>query len=144
MANANTGLAQKVGYPAGQGDAFFFGNALGDSGLGDTSVNATVNASDENGARLNPANLSANIPITNIYDFDRNAQVNANDQNVTRLNATNPTTVLKFINLTTAPAAPEADGGTVSPLVAGDSVPATVSLETAIFLPAELVAWLQP
>ena len=28
-----------------------------------------------------------------------------------RINGTNPTTVLKFINLTTAPAAPEADGG---------------------------------
>jgi hypothetical protein len=127
LANANTGLAQEVGHPAGHGDAFFFGNAVGDSGLGDTSINATVNATDENGARLNPAALAANIPITNIYDFDRNAQVNANDQNVSRLNATNSTTVLKFINLITAPAAPEAasadegDGGEISPLVATDS-----------------------
>ena len=48
--------------------------------------------------------------------------MNANDQNISRLNATNPANVLKFINLTTAPAAPEADGGSVSPLVAGDSV----------------------
>jgi subtilisin family serine protease len=127
LANANTGLAQEVGHPAGHGDAFFFGNAVGDSGLGDTAINATVNATDENGARLNPANLAANIPVTNIYDFDRNAQVNANDQNISRLNATNTTTVVKFINLITAPAAPEADGadegdgGEISPLVASDS-----------------------
>ena len=132
LANANTGLAQKVGYPAGQGDAFFFGNAVGDSGLGDTAVNATVNATDESGARLNPAHLGANIPITNIYDFDRNAQVNANDQNVSRLNATNPTTVLKYLNLTTAPAAPEADGGSVSPLVAGDGVSGDSGIASAL------------
>jgi hypothetical protein len=124
LANANTGLPQLAGYPVGQGDAFFFGNALGDSGLGDTAINATVNATDENGARNNPATLAANIPITNIYDYDRNAQVNANDQNTARNNATNTSTVLKFINLTTAPAAPEAasadegDGGEISPLVA--------------------------
>ena len=132
LANANTGLAQKVGYPAGQGDAFFFGNAVGDSGLGDTAVNATVNATDESGARLNPALLGANIPVTNLYDFDRNAQVNASDQNISRLNATNPSTVLKFINLTTAPAAPEADGGTVSPLVAGDSVSGDSGVASAL------------
>jgi hypothetical protein len=120
-ANANTGLAQKVGYPVGQGDAFFFGNALGNSGLGDTAALSTVNATDENGARLNPANLGNNIPITNIYDYTRDAQVNANDQNASRLNSTNVATALKYINLTTAPAAPEADGGEISPQVAGDS-----------------------
>ena len=42
LANANTGLAQEAGHPAGHGDAFFFGNAVGDTGLGDTAVNATV------------------------------------------------------------------------------------------------------
>ena len=109
LANANTGLPQKGGYPVGQADAFFFGNAVGNSGLGDTAINATVNATDEIGARNNPANLAANIPITNIYDYDRNAQVNAADQIVARNNATNPTTVVKYLNLTTAPAAPEAD-----------------------------------
>ena len=99
LANADTGLAQKAGHPAGHGDAFFFGNAVGNSGLGDTAINATVNATDENGARLNPANLFANIPITNIYDYDRNAQVNANDQNAARLNATNLATVVKIPEL---------------------------------------------
>jgi hypothetical protein len=119
-ANVNTGLPQAAGYPAGQAGAFFFGSAVGDSGLGDTAVNATVNATDESGARNNPATLAANIPITNIYDFDRNAQVNANDQNFSRLNATNVTTVLKYINLTTAPAAPEADVFAGDEDIAGD------------------------
>jgi hypothetical protein len=100
-ANSDTRLATP--------ETFYFGNAVGDSGLGDTANNATVNATDEIGARNNPANLAANIPITNIYDYDRNAQVNAADQIAARNNATNPTTVVKFINLTTAPAAPEAD-----------------------------------
>ena len=34
LANANTGLPQKAGYPVGQGDAFFFGNAVGDTRFG--------------------------------------------------------------------------------------------------------------
>jgi hypothetical protein len=126
LANANTGLAQEAGHPAGHGDAFFFGNAVGDTGFGDTAANSLVTAVDESAIRANPALLRANIPITNIYDVDRNAQVNANDQNIARLNATNSTTVLEYINLTTAPAAPEAasadegDGGEISPLVATD------------------------
>jgi hypothetical protein len=111
LANANTGLTQKAGYPVGQGDVFFFGNAVGNSGLGDTAINATVNATDENGARNNPANLAANIPVTNIYDYDRNAQVNANDQNAARLNATNSATVVKYINLSSPPLAPQSDDG---------------------------------
>src|SRR4029078_1072175 len=76
LANADTGLPQKTGYPVGQADSFFFGSAPGNSGLGDTAINATVNATDEIGARNNPANLAANIPVTNIYDYERNAQVN--------------------------------------------------------------------
>jgi len=90
-----------------------------------------VNTTDEIGARNNPANLAANIPITNIYDYDRNAQVNAVDQIVVRNNATNPTTVLKFLNLTTAPAAPEAD------LVAGDEdIAGDAGVASALTAPA--------
>jgi len=133
LANANTGLEQKAGYPAGQGDVFFFGNAVGNTGLGDTAINATVNATDEIGARNNPANLAANIPITNLYDFDRNAQVNAVDQIASRNNATNPTTVLKYLNLSSPPLAPEADvdndsgndSGVASALTVPVAIPAT-------------------
>ena len=36
-------------------------------------------------------------------------QVNATDESAARLNGTNPTTATKYLNLTTAPAAPEAE-----------------------------------
>ena len=57
---------------------FFYGNALADSGIGDTATNATVNATDEIGA--DPGDIVEHIPITNIYDFNRDAQVNSTDQ----------------------------------------------------------------
>jgi subtilisin-like proprotein convertase family protein len=130
LANANTGLSQKLDYPAGEADVFFFGNAVGNSGLGDTATNATVNATDEIGARNNPANLAANIPITNIYDYDRNAQVNAADQIASRNNATNPTTVLKYLNIGSPPLAPQSDDGSgVASLTAAG--PDVISPQTA-------------
>ena len=133
LANADTGLAQKVGHPVGHGDAFFFGNAPGNIGVGDSAVNSLVNALDEAGIRANPALLASNIPISTVYDVNRNASVNATDESAARLNSTNPTTALKYLNLTTAPAAPEADGvdegegdgGIASALAA----PAVTSLE---------------
>ena len=53
LANADTGLAQKVGYPVGHGDQFFFGNAVGNMGTGDTVANALVTAADEAAIRAN-------------------------------------------------------------------------------------------
>ncbi len=117
LANENTGLAEKEGYPAGQSDVFFFGNAIGNTGAGDTAVNSTVNAIDEGLIQNNPAVLSNNIPITNLYDINRNAIVNSVDQGIARTNATNSATVLKYLNLADPPAAPEA-----APLVAASSV----------------------
>jgi hypothetical protein len=129
-ANANTRLASP--------ETFYFGNAVGNSGLGDTAINATVNATDEIGARNNPANLAANIPITNIYDYDRNAQVNAADQIASRNNATNPATVVKYIS---APAI----SPPVEVLVAADvtehelpAVSAAVAIASSARVPANL------
>ena len=140
LANADTGLAQKVSYPAGHGDQFFFGNAMGNVGTGDTAANSLVTALDEAAIRANNALVSANIPITNIYDVGRNASVSALDESAARLNGTNPTTTLSYLNLTSAPAAPEADSGDdVSPLVASDSWDAGVASGlTAPALPASL------
>jgi hypothetical protein len=45
LANANTGLSQKPDYPAGEADVFFFGNDVGNSGLGDTAINARSTSS---------------------------------------------------------------------------------------------------
>jgi hypothetical protein len=130
LANADTGLHQQPGYPAGYGDVFFFGSAPGNTGLGDSAVNSQVNAADENGIRLNPTSPGANIPIANLYDVNRNGQVNASDESAARLNSTTPGTSLKYLNLTGSPSAPEAEGGDgnhesgdeLSPLAApGDS-----------------------
>ena len=137
LANANTGLAQKVGYPVGHGDQFFFGNAVGNVGTGDTAANSLVTAADEAAIRANPALVGANIPITSVYDVGRNASVSAVDESAARLNGTNPTTTLKYLNLTTAPAAPEAasadegnsgDSGVASALAA----PALTSLQGGV------------
>jgi hypothetical protein len=106
-ANANTGLAQMPGHPAGHGDSFFFGSAVGNTGVGDTSANSLVNAKDQAAIRANNALLMANIPITNVYDVNRSASVNSTDEMIARLNSTNPSTTLKYLNLTAAPAAPE-------------------------------------
>jgi hypothetical protein len=108
------------------GDVFYFGNAIGNTGAGDTAVNSTVNAIDESGARTNPAALGDNIPITNLYDFNRTANVTALDQSISRNNATNLSTVVKYLNLADPPLAPEGDGadaggGVASPALATDS-----------------------
>ena len=110
-ANANTGLAQKAGLPAGQADVFFFGNAIGDAGLGNTATNALVNALDEAGVRANGQILANNIPLTNIYDFNRDGSVNALDESIGRLNGTNPSNTVKYLNIGNPPAAPQADDG---------------------------------
>jgi len=117
IANANTGLDQKAGYPVGQGDVFYFGSAVGDTGAGDTATQANVSVTDELGARNNPASLFSNIPVTNVYDFNRDAQVNSNDQLTPRNNATSIGTVTRFINVSSPPLAPEATPATADATV---------------------------
>jgi hypothetical protein len=112
-ANANTGLPQKAGYPAGQADVFFFGNALANSGLGDTATMATVNTTDELGARNNPASLFNNIPLTNLFDYNRDGVVNTTDQLLARNHPTSAGNVLRYLSIGNPPAAPEAAPATV-------------------------------
>ena len=130
LANANTGLSEKPGYPAGQADVFFFGNAIGNTGLGDTVVNALVNSIDENGVRSNNQFPFNNIPITNLYDFNRNGGVNSVDESIARLNNTNPTTALKYLNLGNPPLAPQSDGGSDVTLALTVAEPAVISSQT--------------
>ncbi len=123
LANGNTGLTQKAGYPVGQGDVFFFGNAPGNTGTGDTASNSLVNSLDEAAIRAHNALVSANIPITNVYDVGRNASVNVVDESAARLNGTNPATALKYLNLANPPLAPESDGGVASALTVPTPTP---------------------
>ena len=131
LANANTGLIQKPGYPAGEADVFFFGNAVGNSGLGDSAVNALVNSLDENGVRSNNQILSSNIPITNVFDFNRNGSVNSIDESIARLNGTNPTTALKYINLGSPPLAPQGDDSSGGDASLGIASPLTTTDQDA-------------
>src|SRR4029079_10921387 len=96
LANSNTGLQAP--------DVFYFGNALADSGTGDTSTQATVDVTDEIGARNHPQSLLNNIPITNIYDYNRDGSVDISDQLAARNNPTNGTTVARLLHLVIPPA----------------------------------------
>lgn len=96
-ANDDTGVPQKAGWRLGIGDVFFFGNAVGDSGSGDTALLAVVNQTDELAARNNPASVVSNIPITNLFDYNRDGAVNMSDALVSRNNATTLETALRFM-----------------------------------------------
>jgi hypothetical protein len=125
LANANTGLAQKVGYPVGQGDVFFFGNALANSGSGDNATQSIVNVTDELGARNNPATLASNIPITNLFDYNRDGQVNTTDALAARNNPTSTGNVVRYLSVANPPTAPEAspasDDGVVASALSAPS-----------------------
>ena len=83
---------------------FYFGNAVGDTGAGDTTNNAIVNAFDEAGARANPSVIS-NLPRTNLYDFNRDGRSECQPTRASlALGATNPSTVVKYLNLDPPPA----------------------------------------
>ena len=88
--NTNTGLAQS--------DRFYFGNRIGDTGSG-TSTLAITSATDEIAARGNPGFGAA---ITNLYDFDRSGLVSAVDSLISRNNLG----TLTKINIAGPPAAP--------------------------------------
>ena len=103
-ANANTGFAQGVNVPAGYGYVFFFGNALGDTGLGDTATVALVNATDEIEAREHQ--LFVGATVTNVYDFDRSGGVNATDQLIVRSNGTIIANGLRYLNFSAGALAP--------------------------------------
>jgi hypothetical protein len=114
LAGDNTGLAQSASLPAGQADAFFFGNAVGDTGLGDLATMASVDVNDELGVRSHYELLFKNIPITNLYDLDRNGAVNVFDELIARNNYTTLLNVVRYLNLSNPPVAPQALPAVVS------------------------------
>jgi len=92
-ANERTGLAQT--------EVFYFGNLPGDTGDGNTASLASVNATDEIGARNHPQSLFNNIPTTNPHDFNRDGIVNVSDALTAR---NNPTTIGNALRFIAAPA----------------------------------------
>lgn len=101
-ANANTGLAQRAGYPTGQGDVFFFGSLPGDTGEGATNSFAVTDSNDEISAR---SHTGIGQNVTSLYDFNRDRVVDANDQLISRGNSG----VLRKIVVASPPLAPEGD-----------------------------------
>ena len=101
LSNADTGLVED--------DVFYFGNAIGDTG--NDLDRATVNISDENGARQNPRNFLDPAPIEDPYDFNRDGFVNISDENIARQNGTNFLTELVMLDLTEATGASASRAG---------------------------------
>lgn len=102
-ANSDTGLADL--------DSFYFGHALGNSGLGDTATHALVNTTDELGTRNNPASVFSNIPLTNVFDFNRDGAVNFSDSLVPRNHPAALGTALRYIELGGILGGPGSDAG---------------------------------
>jgi hypothetical protein len=124
QATANTGLAAN--------DVFFFGNSVGDSGLGDTATLSETNSVDELGARNNSKNLLFNIPVTNLFDYNRDGLVNSVDQLVAR-NNTQTLGATRYINIDASePLAPQPPGdagsGMASALATAATNPSTPSV----------------
>ncbi len=115
LADSDTGLAAPY--------TFYFGNAIGNTGWGDSVSNARVNAIDEGSTRNNPETLSNNIPLTNVYDFNRDGRVNAIDEAIARNNASNSATVVKYLDLSAPPAEPLLASSAVAS--AANAVPST-------------------
>jgi hypothetical protein len=141
--DTNTGLAAS--------NVFFWANALADDGTTPDDIGAYwTTATDESDARNNHTTLLANIPITNIHDYNRDGKVNAIDQLASRNNATTNVSAPHILNISGAgPFAPDA-GSTASPAEATASAPIVEGttalpsgLSLAISLPSSVPPWLQ-
>jgi hypothetical protein len=106
LSTANTGLAAN--------DVFFYGDAVANSGGGDTANLSETTSVDELGARNNSQSLFNNIPISNIFDYNRDGVVSSVDQLLSRNNAQTGLAT-RYLNI---------PGGVFSPPPSGDSGPA--------------------
>ncbi|MBI3837060.1 MAG: hypothetical protein HY288_03895 [Planctomycetia bacterium] len=119
-ATADTGLVAN--------DVFFFGNEIGSTGASNTATVAKVSSLDVTGAQTHGASLKANIPLTNIYDFNKDGQVSSFDVTDAQTHGTSNKTGLQLISI--------AAGGPFAPVVAaatagGDSGTSSALTSTA-------------
>ncbi|MBI3837506.1 MAG: SUMF1/EgtB/PvdO family nonheme iron enzyme [Planctomycetia bacterium] len=103
LATADTGLSAD--------DVFFYGNEIGDTGASNTATVAKVTSLDITGAQTHGASLKANIPITNVYDFNKDGQVNSSDLTIAQ---THGTSNKNGLQLFTPPARPPALGAALT------------------------------
>jgi len=131
LVTANTGLLTP--------DVFYFGNALADSGTGNTDDHALVSAIDFGAVRDNPRSPNNRAGIDHFADYNRDSLVNAVDFGLVRDNPASPSTALALITVP-APASPAAlrDAALQDFELAGND---PAEEETAGTLPASLI-WL--
>ena len=89
LTTENTGLAEA--------DVFYWGNAIGETGEGNTSLYAFVTVSDELGARHHPHNFLNRAATYDPYDHNKDSFVTISDELIARHNATNFLDALKLI-----------------------------------------------
>src|SRR5262249_22584395 len=117
----NTGLAAN--------DVFFFGNEIGNTSAFNLSTVARTGTTDIGAVQTHGAALGANIPISNIYDFDRNGKVDTTDIGISQTHGTNANTGLKLIVVASSgPFAPDALPSASSAL----SIPGLPSIPSSI------------
>jgi hypothetical protein len=120
LVTANTGLSVP--------DIFYFGNAAGDSGLGDTSALAKVDINDANPPNVNVLGLTTQV--FQILDYTKDGKVDVNDANA----AAAGIFTLRYIT-PTGTFAPDGGGGAAPAAVAiGSAAPAasTPSISSAV------------
>jgi hypothetical protein len=110
-------------------DVFYFGNAIGDTGAGNTAQYVVVDPADEAAVRAHKTGF-APASIVNVYDFNRDRRVSASDELTARYLATTAETSLRLIAptgaVTVLTMAAESSGE-----VAGAAGPAPTSIETS-------------
>jgi hypothetical protein len=130
-ATANTGLTAN--------DVFFFGSAVGNSGNGDTTTLSETNSTDELGAHNNGRTLLNNIPLTNLFDYNRDGLVNSVDSLLSR-NNTQTLGATKYIAIAAGgPFAPLPDAA-LAASSSDDAVASTLASPSASLAPTS--TWL--
>ncbi len=104
---ATTGLASP--------DVFYFGNAIGELGVGNLGTVLRVNATDTANVRQNQSINSNSVGISRVHDLNKDGRVNASDTAITRQNVNG----VGVIDLITAPASLvlASEGGFAAPPV---------------------------
>jgi hypothetical protein len=100
LVTANTALAEP--------HVFYFGNAVGDSGSGNTATYAFVTVTDELAARNHAHNFLNRALVSDPCDYNKDSFVTVTDELLSRNHGTN---FLNALKLFTAPGGAEQGGG---------------------------------
>jgi hypothetical protein len=135
--STHTGLASN--------DVFFYGSAVANSGGGDTANLSETTSVDELGARNNALALFNNIPISNVFDYNRDGTVSSVDALLSRNNAATALAT-RYLNIPGGVFSPPpgADASSAAPAGGGDGgvASALVSSATPSLASPAIPAWI--